>query len=87
MNCDGKSHTEEPLLDEAASALNAQSERVVKEALNRIMVGRTRLPFLEKGRWWMGNLCSTHEQKGAFFNLATLHAYVSECQHTFYLYI
>ena len=31
------------LLDEATSALDVESERVVQEALNRIMVGRTTL--------------------------------------------
>jgi ATP-binding cassette subfamily B (MDR/TAP) protein 1 len=30
-------------LDEATSALDVESERVVQEALNRIMVGRTTL--------------------------------------------
>lgn len=79
------------LLDEATSALDAQSERAVKEALDRIMVGRTTIvvahrlntiknldsiAFLNEGKVAeRGTYAQLMSKKGAFFNLATLQTY------------
>ncbi|XP_010915424.3 putative ABC transporter B family member 8 [Elaeis guineensis] len=76
------------LLDEATSALDVQSERVVQQALDRIMVGRTTvvvahrlntikkvdsIAFIGEGKVVEhGNYAHLMNKKGAFFNLATL---------------
>lgn len=76
------------LLDEATSALDVQSEQVVQEALDRIMMGRTtivvahRLNTVKKldsialvadGRVVeRGTYAQLTHMRGAFFNLATL---------------
>ncbi|KAL6006077.1 hypothetical protein ACLOJK_040122 [Asimina triloba] len=76
------------LLDEATSALDVQSEQVVQEALDRVMVGRTtivvahRLNTIKKvdsiayvadGRVLeQGTYGQLRSKRGAFFNLANL---------------
>lgn len=76
------------LLDEATSALDVQSEKVVQEALERIMVGRTtivvahRLNTIKKvdsialvadGKVVeRGTYFQLTQLRGAFFNLANL---------------
>lgn len=76
------------LLDEATSALDLQSERIVQEALDRIMIGRTTIvvahrlntikdldsiAFLSDGKVLeRGNYAQLKNKKGAFFNLASL---------------
>lgn len=78
------------LLDEATSALDVQSEQVVQEALERVMVGRTtmvvahRLNTIKKldsiavvmdGKVVeRGSYSQLENKKGAFFNLASLQA-------------
>lgn len=76
------------LLDEATSALDVQSEEVVQEALDRIMVGRTTIvvahrlntikkldsiAFVADGKVVeRGTYAQLKSQKGNFFHLATL---------------
>ncbi|XP_052199324.1 putative ABC transporter B family member 8 [Diospyros lotus] len=76
------------LLDEATSALDVQSEQVVQEALDRIMVGRTTvvvahrlntirkldsIAFLSDGKVVeQGSYAQLKNQRGAFFSLASL---------------
>ncbi|CAI0628621.1 unnamed protein product [Linum tenue] len=76
------------LLDEATSALDVQSEQVVQEALDRIMVGRTTIvvahrlntiknldsiAFVADGKVVeRGTYAQLKNKKGAFFNLASL---------------
>ncbi|KAI3913825.1 hypothetical protein MKW92_001387 [Papaver armeniacum] len=76
------------LLDEATSALDVQSEQVVQEALDRIMVGRTTIivahrlntikkldsiAFVGDGRVVeRGTYQELKSKRGAFFNLASL---------------
>ncbi|OVA12498.1 ABC transporter [Macleaya cordata] len=76
------------LLDEATSALDVQSEQVVQEALDRIMVGRTTIvvahrlntikkldsiAFVSEGRVVeRGTYQELKSKQGAFFNLASL---------------
>ncbi|KAJ0971430.1 hypothetical protein J5N97_019389 [Dioscorea zingiberensis] len=76
------------LLDEATSALDVQSERVVQEALERIMLGRTTvivahrlntikkvhtIAFVNEGKVMEhGNYTQLMSKRGAFYNLATL---------------
>lgn len=76
------------LLDEATSALDVQSEQVVQQALDRIMVGRTTLvvahrlntikkldsiAFVADGKVVeQGSYAQLKNQRGAFFNLANL---------------
>lgn len=76
------------LLDEATSALDVQSEQVVQEALDRIMVGRSSIvvahrlntiknldsiAFVADGKVVeRGTYAQLKNQRGAFFNLATL---------------
>lgn len=75
------------LLDEATSALDVQSENLVQEALDRIMVGRTTIviahrlntiknlemiAFVEDGKVVeRGTYAQLKHKRGAFFNLAT----------------
>lgn len=75
------------LLDEATSALDVQSEHLVQEALDRIMVGRTTIviahrlntiknlemiAFVEDGKVVeRGTYAQLKHKRGAFFNLAT----------------
>jgi len=74
------------LLDEATSALDVQSEQVVQEALDRIMVGRTTIVVahrlntikeldsiayvLEGKIVEQGSYSQLKHKRGAFFNLA-----------------
>lgn len=76
------------LLDEATSALDVQSEQVVQEALDRIMVGRTTIvvahrlntikkldsiAFVSEGKVVeRGTYTQLKSKRGAFFNLASL---------------
>ncbi|KAK9275594.1 hypothetical protein L1049_022861 [Liquidambar formosana] len=76
------------LLDEATSALDVQSEQVVQEALDRIMVGRTTIvvahrlntitkldsiAFVAEGKVVeRGTYAHLKNKRGAFFNLASL---------------
>ncbi|KAJ9183889.1 hypothetical protein P3X46_007688 [Hevea brasiliensis] len=76
------------LLDEATSALDVQSEQVVQEALDRIMVGRSTIvvahrlntikkvdsiAFVADGKVVeRGTYSQLKNKRGAFFNLATL---------------
>ncbi|KAG8636189.1 hypothetical protein MANES_16G108200v8 [Manihot esculenta] len=76
------------LLDEATSALDVQSEQVVQEALDRIMVGRSTIvvahrlntikkvdsiAFIADGKVVeRGTYGQLKNKRGAFFNLATL---------------
>lgn len=76
------------LLDEATSALDVQSEQVVQEALDRIMVGRTTvvvahrlntirhldsIAFVSEGKVLeQGTYNQLKNKKGAFFELANL---------------
>ncbi|XP_071733563.1 putative ABC transporter B family member 8 [Rutidosis leptorrhynchoides] len=76
------------LLDEATSALDVQSEQVVQEALDRIMVGRTTvvvahrlntirnldsIAFLSQGKVVeQGTYNQLKNNKGAFFQLANI---------------
>ncbi|CBI28004.3 unnamed protein product, partial [Vitis vinifera] len=76
------------LLDEATSALDVQSEQVVQEALDRIMVGRTTIvvahrlntikkldsiAFVSEGKVVeRGTYAQLKSKRGAFFNLASL---------------
>lgn len=76
------------LLDEATSALDVQSEQVVQEALDRIMVGRTTIvvahrlntikkldsiAFVSEGKVLeRGTYGQLKNKRGAFFNLANL---------------
>lgn len=76
------------LLDEATSALDVQSEQVVQQALDRIMVGRTTIvvahrlntikkldsiAFVADGKVVeQGSYAQLKNQRGAFFNLANL---------------
>lgn len=76
------------LLDEATSALDVQSEQVVQEALDRIMVGRTTIvvahrlntikkldsiAFVAEGKVVeRGTYAQLKSKRGAFFNLASL---------------
>ncbi|XP_043718627.1 putative ABC transporter B family member 8 [Telopea speciosissima] len=76
------------LLDEATSALDVQSEQVVQEALDRIMVGRTTIivahrlntikkmdsiAFVADGKVVeRGTYAQLKSKQGAFFNLVTL---------------
>ncbi|XP_024960198.1 putative ABC transporter B family member 8 [Cynara cardunculus var. scolymus] len=76
------------LLDEATSALDVQSEQVVQEALDRIMVGRTTvvvahrlntirnldsIAFVSEGKVVeQGTYNQLKNKKGAFFQLANL---------------
>lgn len=75
------------LLDEATSALDVQSEHLVQEALDRIMVGRTTvviahrlntiknlemIAFVADGMVVeKGTYAQLKHKRGAFFNLAT----------------
>lgn len=75
------------LLDEATSALDVQSEHLVQEALDRIMVGRTTvviahrlntiknlemIAFVADGKVVeKGTYAQLKHKRGAFFNLAT----------------
>lgn len=75
------------LLDEATSALDVQSEHLVQEALDRIMVGRTTIviahrlntiknlemiAFVADGKVVeRGTYAQLKHKRGAFFNLAT----------------
>lgn len=75
------------LLDEATSALDVQSEHLVQEALDRIMVGRTTvviahrlntiknlemIAFVADGKVVeKGTYHQLKHKRGAFFNLAT----------------
>ncbi|MED6131265.1 ATP-binding cassette, sub-B (MDR TAP), member 8 [Stylosanthes scabra] len=74
------------LLDEATSALDVQSEQVVQEALDRIMVGRTTIvvahrlntikeldsiAYVSEGKVLeQGTYAQLRHKRGAFFNLA-----------------
>ncbi|XP_059638215.1 putative ABC transporter B family member 8 [Cornus florida] len=76
------------LLDEATSALDVQSEQVVQEALDRIMVGRTTIvvahrlntikkldsiAFVSEGKVVeRGTYAQLKNNRGAFFNLASI---------------
>ncbi|XP_068644000.1 putative ABC transporter B family member 8 isoform X2 [Aristolochia californica] len=76
------------LLDEATSALDLQSEQVVQEALDRIMLGRTTIvvahrlntikkldcvTYVAEGKVTeQGTYAQLMAKKGAFFNLANL---------------
>ncbi|XP_068643273.1 putative ABC transporter B family member 8 [Aristolochia californica] len=76
------------LLDEATSALDLQSEQVVQEALDRIMVGRTTvvvahrlntvkkldsIAYIAEGKVAEhGTYSQLKSKRGAFFNLASL---------------
>lgn len=76
------------LLDEATSALDVQSEQIVQEALDRIMVGRTTvvvahrlntirnldsIAFVSEGKVLeQGTYNQLNNKKGAFFELANL---------------
>ncbi|KAF8393446.1 hypothetical protein HHK36_021690 [Tetracentron sinense] len=76
------------LLDEATSALDVQSEQVVQEALDQIMVGRTTIvvahrlntikkldgiAFVAEGKVVeQGTYAQLKNKRGAFFNLASL---------------
>ncbi|KAL2929023.1 putative ABC transporter B family member 8 [Bienertia sinuspersici] len=76
------------LLDEATSALDLQSEKLVQEALDRVMVGRTTvvvahrlntiknldtIAFVEDGKVVeRGTYTQLKHKRGAFFNLASL---------------
>lgn len=76
------------LLDEATSALDVQSEQVVQEALDRIMVGRTTIvvahrlntikkvdtiAFVAEGRVVeQGTYQQLKSKRGAFFEVASL---------------
>lgn len=76
------------LLDEATSALDVQSEQVVQEALDRIMVGRTTVvvahrlntiknldsvAFVSEGKVIeQGTYGQLKNKRGAFFNLLSL---------------
>ncbi|XWS26780.1 hypothetical protein CRYUN_Cryun26dG0059500 [Craigia yunnanensis] len=76
------------LLDEATSALDVQSEQVVQEALDRIMVGRTTIviahrlntikkvdsiAFVSDGKVMeRGSYAQLKNQQGAFSKLASL---------------
>ncbi|KAM7509591.1 hypothetical protein LguiA_020044 [Lonicera macranthoides] len=76
------------LLDEATSALDVQSEQVVQETLDRIMVGRTTIvvahrlntirnldsiAFVSDGKVIeRGNYAQLKNKRGAFFDLASL---------------
>ncbi|XP_023531116.1 putative ABC transporter B family member 8 [Cucurbita pepo subsp. pepo] len=76
------------LLDEATSSLDVQSEQVVQQALDRIMVGRTTLvvahrlntikklnsiAFVADGKVVeQGSYAQLNHRRGAFFNLANL---------------
>jgi ABC-type methionine transport system ATPase subunit len=46
------------LLDEATSALDSQSERVVQDALDRLMVGRTTVVVAHRWGVGVGDLCA-----------------------------
>lgn len=75
------------LLDEATSALDVQSEQIVQEALDRIMVGRTTIvvahrlntiehldsiAYLADGKVIeRGTYSRLRHMKGAFFNLSS----------------
>ncbi|KAK7245452.1 hypothetical protein RIF29_40298 [Crotalaria pallida] len=75
------------LLDEATSALDVQSEQVVQEALDRIMVGRTTIvvahrlntikeldsiAYVSEGKVVeQGTYAQLRHKRGAFFNLAS----------------
>lgn len=75
------------LLDEATSALDVQSEEIVQEALDRIMVGRTTIvvahrlntiknlhsiAYLSEGKVVeRGTYAQLRHKKGAFFNLSS----------------
>lgn len=77
------------LMDEATSALDVQSEQVVQEALDRVMVGRTtivvahrlntirnldNIAFVSDGKVLeRGSYSQLKNKRGAFFNLANLH--------------
>ena len=76
------------LLDEATSALDLQSEQIVQEALDRIMVGRTTVvvahrlntiknldsvAFVSEGKVIeQGSYGQLKNKRGAFFNLLSL---------------
>lgn len=76
------------LLDEATSALDVQSEQVVQEALDRVMVGRTTvvvahrlntiknldsIAFVMEGKVIeRGTYNQLKNKRGAFYNLASL---------------
>lgn len=76
------------LLDEATSALDVQSEQVVQEALDRIMVGRTTIVVAHRLNTIKqldsiavvadgkvverGTYAQLKHMKGAFFNLVSL---------------
>lgn len=76
------------LLDEATSALDLESERLVQQALDRVMVGRTTIVvahrlntiksldsivFVEDGKVVeRGTYVQLKHKRGAFFNLASL---------------
>nr|QVT92292.1 ABC transporter [Salvia miltiorrhiza] len=76
------------LLDEATSALDVQSEQVVQEALDRVMVGRTTvvvahrlntiknldsIAYVSEGKVVeRGTYSHLKSKKGAFYNLASL---------------
>ncbi|KAG9449100.1 hypothetical protein H6P81_009065 [Aristolochia fimbriata] len=76
------------LLDEATSALDLQSEQVVQEALDRMMVGRTTvvvahrlntvkkldsIAYIAEGKVAeQGRYAQLKSRRGAFFNLASL---------------
>lgn len=76
------------LLDEATSALDVQSEQVVQEALDRIMVGRTTIvvahrlntikeldsiAVVDDGKVVeRGTYAQLKHKRGAFFNLVNL---------------
>lgn len=78
------------LLDEATSALDVQSEQVVQEALDRIMVGRTTvvvahrlntikhldmIAYVAEGKVVEhGSYSQLKSKRGAFFSLARLQA-------------
>lgn len=77
------------LMDEATSALDVQSEQVVQEALDRVMVGRTtivvahrlntirnldNIAFVSDGKVLeRGSYSQLKNKRGAFFDLANLH--------------
>jgi ATP-binding cassette subfamily B (MDR/TAP) protein 1 len=79
------------LLDEATSALDVQSEQVVQEALDRIMVGRTTIVVAHRintikqldsiavvanGKVAeQGTYAQLKSKRGAFFSLASLQTY------------
>lgn len=76
------------LLDEATSALDVQSEQLVQEALDRVMVGRTTvvvahrlntiknldsIAYVSEGKVVeRGTYSHLKSKKGAFYNLASL---------------